>query len=156
MANLQERNEIKERFNLFQYKTVDFTLRLNIYKRKARDKTSTLADIWWGREITSQYSKCRAIIHVFRLIAQILPIWVRHLKKTNNPKGGVKDGVKEISERQRIIPELIIADPFLFVKVVSEKISEKTSEKDGVKGDTKDYCESLKYCNILWIERQKC
>jgi hypothetical protein len=45
MANLQEKKEIKERFNLFQYKTVDFTLRLNIYKRKARDKTSTLADI---------------------------------------------------------------------------------------------------------------
>ena len=42
MVNLQEKNEIKERF---QYKTVDFTLRLNIYKRKARDKTSTLADI---------------------------------------------------------------------------------------------------------------
>ena len=45
MANLQEKIEIKERFNLFQYKTVDFTSRLNIYKRKARDKTSTLADI---------------------------------------------------------------------------------------------------------------
>ena len=30
MANLQKKNEIKERFNLFQYKTVDFTLRLNI------------------------------------------------------------------------------------------------------------------------------
>ena len=30
MANLQEKNEIKARFNLFQYKTVDFTLRLNI------------------------------------------------------------------------------------------------------------------------------
>ena len=45
MTNLQEKKEIKERFNLFQYKTVDFTLRLNIYKRKARDKTSTLADI---------------------------------------------------------------------------------------------------------------
>ena len=45
MANLQEKNERKERINLFQYKMVDFTLRLNIYKRKARDKTSTLADI---------------------------------------------------------------------------------------------------------------
>ena len=45
MANLQEKTEIKERFNLFPYKTVDFTLRLNIYKKKARDKTSTLADI---------------------------------------------------------------------------------------------------------------
>ena len=45
MANLQEENEIKERFNLFLYITVDITLRLNIYKRKAQDKTSTLADI---------------------------------------------------------------------------------------------------------------
>ena len=45
MANLQENTEIKERINVFQYETVDFTLRLNIYKRKARDKTSTLADI---------------------------------------------------------------------------------------------------------------
>ena len=57
MANLQEKTEIKERFNLFQYKTVYFTLRLNIYKRKARDKTSTLADIWWGRGITCQYKE---------------------------------------------------------------------------------------------------
>ena len=32
-------------------------------------------------------------------------------------------------ERQRIILELIIANPFLFVKVVSEKISGKISEK---------------------------
>jgi len=45
MANLKEKTEIKERFNLFQYKTVDFTSRLNIYKRKARDKTSTLTEI---------------------------------------------------------------------------------------------------------------
>jgi len=45
MANLQEKTEIKEKFNLFQYKTVDFTIRLNVYERKARDKTSTLAEI---------------------------------------------------------------------------------------------------------------
>ena len=45
MANLQEETEIKERINVFQYETVDFTLRLNIYERKTRDKTSTLADI---------------------------------------------------------------------------------------------------------------
>jgi len=45
MANLQEKTEIKENFNLFQYKTVDFTIRLNVYERKARDKTSTLAEI---------------------------------------------------------------------------------------------------------------
>ena len=56
MANLQEKKEIKERFNLFQYKTVDFTLRLNIYKRKARDKTSTLADIWWGERLLANTS----------------------------------------------------------------------------------------------------
>lgn len=37
MANLQEKNEIKERFNLFQYKAVDFTLRLNIYIREKRE-----------------------------------------------------------------------------------------------------------------------
>lgn len=45
MANLREKTEIKEKFNLFQYKTVDFTIRLNVYERKARDKTSTLAEI---------------------------------------------------------------------------------------------------------------
>ena len=45
MANLQENTEIKERINVFQYETVDFTLRLNIDERKTRDKTSTLADI---------------------------------------------------------------------------------------------------------------
>jgi len=49
--------------------------------------------------------------------------------KPNAPIDGVKGGVKEKSERQRIIPELIIADPFLFVKVVSEKTSGKISEK---------------------------
>ena len=40
-----------------------------------------------------------------------------------------KNGVKEISERQRIILELIIANPFLSAKAISEKTSEKVSEK---------------------------
>ena len=41
----------------------------------------------------------------------------------NGVKGGVKGGVKEISERQRIILELIIANPFLSAKAISEKMS---------------------------------
>ena len=49
------------------------------------------------------------------------------LKKTNAPKDGGKvggknsgkDGVKEISERQWIILELIIANPFLSAKAIS-------------------------------------
>lgn len=44
-------------------------------------------------------------------------------------KDGVKDGVKELTERQKIIIEMISADPFLSAKTISEKISEKTSEK---------------------------
>jgi len=40
-----------------------------------------------------------------------------------------KDVLKELTERQRIILELIVADPFLSAKAISEKISEKTSEK---------------------------
>lgn len=51
------------------------------------------------------------------------------LTKSNDPKDGVKGGVKEISERQRIILELIIANPFLSAKTISEKTSEKMSEK---------------------------
>ena len=51
------------------------------------------------------------------------------LTKPNDPidgiKGGVKGGVKEIPERQRIILELIIADLFLSAKATSEKTSEK-------------------------------
>ena len=49
------------------------------------------------------------------------------LTKSNDPKDGVKDGVKggvkggvkEISERQWIILELIIANPFLSAKAIS-------------------------------------
>lgn len=37
----------------------------------------------------------------------------------NGVKGGVKGGVKEISERQWIILELIIANPFLSAKAIS-------------------------------------
>lgn len=75
MANLQEKIEIKERFNLFQYKTVDFTLRLNIYIREKREIKHQHWQIFdEGERLLLNISKCRAIIHVFRLIAQILPI----------------------------------------------------------------------------------
>ena len=40
-----------------------------------------------------------------------------------------KNVLKELSEKQKVIIEMIIADPFLSAKAISEKISEKTSEK---------------------------
>ena len=42
-----------------------------------------------------------------------------------------KDVLKELSEKQKVIIEMIIADPFLSAKAISEKISEKMSEKEG-------------------------
>ena len=36
-----------------------------------------------------------------------------------------KDVLKELSEKQKVIIEMIIADPFLSAKAISEKISEK-------------------------------
>ena len=43
-----------------------------------------------------------------------------------------KDVLKELSEKQKVIIEMIIADPFLSAKAISEKMSEKMSEKEGV------------------------
>ena len=42
-----------------------------------------------------------------------------------------KDVLKELSEKQKVIIEMIIADPFLSAKAISEKISEKMSKKEG-------------------------
>jgi len=50
----------------------------------------------------------------------------------------LKNVLKEITERQRIILELIVADPFLSAKAISEKISEKTSEKTSEKFTVSD------------------
>ena len=36
-----------------------------------------------------------------------------------------KDVLKELSEKQKVIIEMIIADPFLSAKAISEKMSEK-------------------------------
>jgi len=42
-----------------------------------------------------------------------------------------KDDPKELTDRQKVIIEMIIADPFLSAKAISEKMSEKMSEKEG-------------------------
>ena len=44
-------------------------------------------------------------------------------------KNFVKDFVKDLSERQEVILELINENPFISAKEISEKISEKTSGK---------------------------
>ena len=57
-------------------------------------------------------------------------------KDKRNPIDGTKDAPKELTDRQKVIIEMIIADPFLSAKAISEKISEKTSEKIGVTART--------------------
>lgn len=49
--------------------------------------------------------------------------------KDNVVKDVVKDDLKELSERQQVILELLSLNPTLSAKAISEKISEKTSEK---------------------------
>ena len=53
-------------------------------------------------------------------------------KDNHDPKDGPKDGLKELTDRQKVIVEMIIANPFLSAKTISEKMSEKMSEKEGV------------------------
>ena len=48
-----------------------------------------------------------------------MPLKMAVKMAVNGVKGGVKGGVKEISERQWIILELIIANPFLSAKAIS-------------------------------------
>jgi len=50
-------------------------------------------------------------------------------KDNHDPKDGPKDDLKELTDRQKVIVEMIIANPFLSAKTISEKISEKMSEK---------------------------
>ena len=49
---------------------------------------------------------------------------------------GIND-VKELTERQRVILEMIVLDPFLSAKDISEKSSEKISEKSSEKSSEK-------------------
>ena len=52
---------------------------------------------------------------------------------TNVVKDVVKDVVKELTDKQRVILELLSLDPTMSAKAISEKISEKTSEKTSEK-----------------------
>ena len=52
-------------------------------------------------------------------------------KDYRDPKDDPKDDPKELTDRQKIIIEMIVEDPYLSAKAISEKISEKMSEKDG-------------------------
>ena len=54
-------------------------------------------------------------------------------KDKRNPIDGPKDASKELTDRQKVIIKMIVADPFLSAKAISEKISEKTSEKTSEK-----------------------
>ena len=45
----------------------------------------------------------------------------------------VKDVVKELTDRQKVILKLLALDPTMSAKAISEKISEKTSEKTSEK-----------------------
>ena len=49
-----------------------------------------------------------------------------------------KDVLKELSEKQKVIIEMIISDPFLSAKAISEKISEKMSKKMSEKEGTNE------------------
>lgn len=57
-------------------------------------------------------------------------------KPKDDPKDGTKDGTKELSKRQRLILEIISAEPSLSAKAISEKISERTSERISVSDRT--------------------
>ena len=52
---------------------------------------------------------------------------------TNVVKDGVKDVIKELTDRQQVILKLLALDPTMSAKAISEKISEKTSEKTSEK-----------------------
>lgn len=54
----------------------------------------------------------------------------------NEPKSAPKDILKKLSDRQRLILEVLAADASLSAKAISEKISEKTSEKISVSDRT--------------------
>lgn len=61
---------------------------------------------------------------------------VLHIENIEEPKNETKDVLNELTDRQRLIIELISVDASLSVKAISEKISEKTSEKISVSART--------------------
>lgn len=61
---------------------------------------------------------------------------VLHIENIEEPKNETKDVLNELTDRQRLIIELISVDASLSAKAISEKISEKTSEKISVSART--------------------
>lgn len=61
---------------------------------------------------------------------------VLHVENIEKLKNAPKDLPKELTDRQRLILELIAVDASLSAKAISEKISEKTSEKISVSDRT--------------------
>ena len=59
-------------------------------------------------------------------------------KDKPDPKDGPKMNPKELTDRQKVIIEMIITDPFLSAKAISEKMSEKVSEKMSEKEGTNE------------------
>ena len=67
-------------------------------------------------------------------------------------KDFVKDFVKELSERQKVILELVASDPSISAKAISDKISEKTSEKGITDRTIQNDIAKLKKLGILTRE----
>ena len=51
-------------------------------------------------------------------------------KDNHDPKDDPKDGLKELTDRQKVIVEMIIANPFLSAKTISEKWVIKTNDNN--------------------------
>lgn len=104
---------------------IDLQLRFHQYEQDTLKKTNNpkgvVKDVVKGDTKDDLQEELKEVAEQQQIILLLI--------KPNDPidgiKGGVKGGVKEIPERQRIILELIIADLFLSAKATSEKTSEK-------------------------------
>ena len=74
------------------------------------------------------------------------------IRKGHFVKDFVKDFVKELSERQKVILELVASDPSISAKAISDKISEKTSEKGITDRTIQNDIAKLKKLGILTRE----
>ena len=74
MANLQEKNETKEELTFFNINRSVLHKIKHIVREKSERKHQHWQIFDEGEGLLLNISKCWAIIHVFRLIAQILPI----------------------------------------------------------------------------------
>ena len=101
-------------------KTIKETLlkgeRITLECKKAQSNVPVDADLMLNSVLKPELVEQRNLMQV-KLILSI------------ETKDVVKDVVKELSERQKIILDFIAENPTLTAKAISEKISEKTSEK---------------------------